>query len=101
MSNFFIKQKHLEKIISIFDKNCPKAEVWAYGSRVNGDAHDGSDLDLIVKNLSQCNISLNDLKNIIKESNIPFLVDIADFENIPDSFIEIINKNYIMIYPVK
>lgn len=42
-------------LTDIFDSYCPDAEIWAYGSRVNGDAHDGSDLDLTVKSFNSDN----------------------------------------------
>jgi predicted nucleotidyltransferase len=38
-------------IHGIFAIHLPDAEVLAYGSRVSGTAHDGSDLDLAVRNL--------------------------------------------------
>ncbi len=31
-----LKQKHLNELTEIFVKYCPNAEIWAYGSRVNG-----------------------------------------------------------------
>ena len=54
MDNLFIKEKHLKNLLLIFENYCPKAEIWAYGSRVDGRAHEGSDLDLCVKNLWRC-----------------------------------------------
>ncbi len=47
-----IEKKHLEELIKIFRTYCPLAEIWAYGSRVNGDSHSGSDLDLTVFNFN-------------------------------------------------
>ena len=44
-----LKEKHLQILLEIFEGYCPKAEIWAYGSRVYGDSHSGSDLDLVVK----------------------------------------------------
>ena len=41
-----LKEKHLQILLEIFEDYCPKAEIWAYGSRVHGDSHSGSDLDL-------------------------------------------------------
>ena len=49
---------------------CPDAEIWAYGSRLNGDAHSGSDLDLVVKDFHSKNAKLYELKNLFSESNI-------------------------------
>ena len=44
------------------------------------------------------NIKAFQLKEIISNSNIPFLVDIQEFDNLPKSFQEEILKNYIVIY---
>lgn len=45
MNKFFIKPYQQKILTDIFDVYCPNAEIWAYGSRVGGDAHSGSDLD--------------------------------------------------------
>ena len=40
-----LKQEYVECLHGIFEVHFPYVEVWAYGSRVGGDSHDGSDLD--------------------------------------------------------
>jgi hypothetical protein len=35
--------EHLALLLDILNRHAPQAEVWAYGSRVNGTGHDGSD----------------------------------------------------------
>ncbi|MBQ8459044.1 nucleotidyltransferase domain-containing protein [bacterium] len=97
MHNFFIKEKYLNELLSIFDKYCPKAEIMAYGSRVGGDCHEGSDLDLAIKNLD--GIYLFELKEILRNSDIPFLIDIVEFEKVPESFQKEILRKNITIYP--
>lgn len=99
VNKLFIKQKYLDELISIFDLRCPNAIIWAYGSRVNGDAHDGSDLDLVVKDFGNSDCYLYELKEYLKDSNIPFLIDIVEYKYIPESFQKEIEKNYIEIYP--
>ena len=42
-----IREKDKQSLITIFTSAQIPFEVWAYGSRVNGDAHIGSDLDQI------------------------------------------------------
>lgn len=96
MSELYIKPEHLQILKDIFTKYCPNAEIWAYGSRINGNAHQGSDLDLVVKNFNDENKKIYELQELIKESNIPFLVDINLYDNLPPSFQEEINKQYIV-----
>lgn len=100
MSRLFIDKEHLQVLIAIFDNYCPNATIYAYGSRLNGDAHSGSDLDLAVKDFGDDNCSLAELKEILSQSNIPFLVDISEFNLLPESFREEILKGNEIIYPV-
>ena len=37
--------KHRRALEALLRKPLPDVEVWAYGSRVNGRSHDGSDLN--------------------------------------------------------
>ena len=99
MNNLFIKEKYLDELLGIFKNYCPKAEIWAYGSRLNGDAHGGSDLDLAVKDFNDENSNIFDLRQILNDSNIPFLIDIFELEKLPLSFQDEIKKNYMVIFP--
>lgn len=99
MTNLFIDNKSLNILIDIFSSFCPNSEVFAYGSRINGKAHEGSDLDLVIKNFPK-DKNLYELKEILSESNVLFLTDINVYENLPDSFKKEIDKNNIKIFPV-
>lgn len=99
MNNIFLKDEHLAVLSEIFENYCPDAQIWAYGSRVAGDAHDGSDLDLTVIDFGDEKCSLAELKRILNDSNIPFLIDINEFKNLPESFQEEIRKKYVKIFP--
>jgi predicted nucleotidyltransferase len=64
-------------------------EIWAYGSRVRGDSHVGSDLDMVIRthDLSPLPaVELQAFKEACRESNIPILVDIMDWGRIPVAF---------------
>lgn len=98
MNKLLVKPEYLKILETIFQNYCPKAEIWAYGSRLNGDSHDGSDLDLVVKSFNEDKKYLFELKELINDSNIPFIVDIHEYENFPQSFQEEILKNYVVIF---
>ncbi len=98
MSRLFINPEYLKMLTDIFDKYCPHAEIWAYGSRVKGEAHAGSDLDLVIKDFHSDRAKLYELKELITGSNIPFLVDINEYNLLPKSFQGEIEKNYVVIY---
>ncbi len=93
-----VKQEYLEELKEIFNKYCPKAEIWAYGSRLKGDCHSGSDLDLVVKNFNEEDKYLYELKELLNDSDIPFLIDIQEFGYLPKSFQQEIEKSYIRIF---
>lgn len=93
-----LKPEDLKILTDIFQSYCPKAEIWAYGSRVNGESHDGSDLDLTVKSFNDEGCNIFELRDIINNSNIPFLTDIFEFDKLPESFQKEILKNYVVIF---
>lgn len=95
MNNLFIEPEYLRMLKDILNSYCPDADIWAYGSRVHGDAHSGSDLDLAVKDFHSETANLFELRELLSESNIPFIIDIHEFDKLPKSFQEEILKNYI------
>lgn len=97
MTELFIKPEYLKILKDIFNSYCPNAEIWAYGSRIKGEAHPGSDLDLVVKDFHDENKNIFELKELINNSNIPFIVDIQAFDRLPESFRKEIEKNYICL----
>lgn len=99
MSKLFVDSVNLKILTDIFSDFCPESEIFAYGSRINGRAHNCSDLDLTIKNFPKDKY-LFDLKEIISESDVTFLVDINIFENLPESFKKEIEKDNVKIYPV-
>lgn len=95
-----IKREYLDELQSIFCKYCPKAEIWAYGSRIKKDSHSGSDLDLAVKSFHDPDKSIAELWEILNDSDIPFLIDVHEFCSLPVSFQHEILKAYVQIFPV-
>jgi uncharacterized protein len=84
-----IRSKDLLALQAIFATVDLPFEVWAYGSRVSGEAHEGSDLDLVIRsqNLEKFPLSaLLGLKEKIQESNIPIVVELFDWARLPYSF---------------
>lgn len=85
---------HYAKMIrAILLKYIPDKVVWVYGSRINNQSHAGSDLDLVIKSsVTQGEVSA--LRAAFSDSNLPILVDILDWESIPDSFKSEIEKSH-------
>jgi predicted nucleotidyltransferase len=89
MQMFDLAPQHLTTLLELIKRYAPGAEVWAYGSRVTGGAHEASDVDLVLRNpadLTQAQVHLPELKAAIAESNLPVLVDVMDWARVPDEF---------------
>lgn len=84
-----LRQKDKQTLLQIFSVATFPMEVWAYGSRVSGNAHTGSDLDLVIRSQTKQILPadvLMELKDKITESNIPIVVELFDWARLPESF---------------
>jgi predicted nucleotidyltransferase len=90
-----LASRHLALVRDILSRYVPGNVVWAYGSRVKGTAHARSDLDIVVFGVSQRQRYA--LIDALDESNIPFIVQVLSWENIPDDFKEEIKKQYFVL----
>ncbi len=78
-------------------------EIWAYGSRVDGSAHEASDLDLVIRSHDLKPLHTSELqafKEAIQISNIPILVQVLDWARIPEVFHESILESYAILKPL-
>ena len=85
---------------ALLREHVPEAEVWAYGSRVNGESHEGSDLDLVLRSPTLEPIpgdQLADLAEAFEQSNIPILVQAHDWARLPESFHQEIERDYVVV----
>jgi predicted nucleotidyltransferase len=72
-------------------------KILVYGSRVSGEAHDTSDLDLAIisKDNKKLDIyKLEEFKERLRDSNIPILIQAIDWYRVPKSFHKNILSNY-------
>ncbi len=91
---------YLAQVKSLLKQHVPRAEVWAYGSRVGGTGHQASDLDLVVRNLAdlkQETPTIMNLKEAFIESDLPIRVDVLDWARIPDDFRHEIERAHVVI----
>lgn len=92
----------LQQVHSILNQHLPDAEILAYGSRVNGDYYDASDVDLAarfpatVEKLKRIT-RLDAAKEAFVESNLPIIVQIVDWDAIPQSFRDEILAGYVIV----
>ena len=85
---------------TLLREHLPDVDVWAYGSRVNGRAHDGSDLDLVLRGPGLEKIPSGRLaafEDAMRESNIPFLVEARDWARLPERFHREIEREHVVL----
>jgi len=101
MKKLNIAPGDLKTILELCNHWAPNYEIWAYGSRVKGASHSGSDLDLVIynpKNPDSLFHQLDALRQALHDSDIPFLIDIFDWSALPETFkTEILKTKVILI----
>ena len=81
-------------------RHLPGVEVWAFGSRMNGRSHDGSDLDLVLLGPGLRKIEtdrLTEFREALKETTIPFLIEVRDWAIQPDLFHRESEREHVVI----
>ena len=100
LSALQLRPVDLAALRELLARHCPQAEVWAYGSRVTGGAHDTSDLDLVLRNpsdLSQDVEGWDRLNEALQASDLPMLVDVHLWSRLPQAFHANIEAAYVVL----
>ncbi len=94
-----LPERDRKEVARILNTTAPGIEVWVYGSRINGTSYKMSDLDLVLRgrDLEPIDVTiLAAVRNAFSESNIPILVDVLDWAQIPESFRQEILTDYMV-----
>jgi predicted nucleotidyltransferase len=98
--NLDLPLRYLNTVRAILQQYVPDYDIWAYGSRVHGEAFDASDLDLVVRNPRQlwqpCD-RLVELRSAFLESDLPIRVDVVDWALLPPAFQHEIERGYVVV----
>ena len=99
--NMLLREKDKQQLLGIALRTIhTPIEIWAFGSRVNGSAHDTSDLDLVLRTQDLTplnNVELNNFKHALEQSTIPILIQVLDWAQIPRSFHHNIMQKYTVL----
>jgi predicted nucleotidyltransferase len=93
-----VSQRQL--LCTLLQTHVPHAQVWAYGSRVFGGGHEGSDLDLVLRNPAQLTAPCAGhvaLQEALQTSALPMLVDVHDWAQLPADFHRNIERGYVQL----
>ncbi len=88
-SSLMLREQDRAHLLALLAEHLPTVTAWAYGSRVNGDAHEASDLDLVLRTPNLAPIAIDALvnfKDALVNSNIPILVEARDWARLPVAF---------------
>jgi predicted nucleotidyltransferase len=90
-----LTKPQLETVLSILEAYIPDFEVRVFGSRYHGTAAKYSDLDLVLVGEKKLDFAaLSKIRDAFEESNLPFRVDVLDWNAITPNFQKIIADGY-------
>ncbi|NLK63365.1 MAG: nucleotidyltransferase domain-containing protein [Fusobacteria bacterium] len=92
------KEEELKYIVDTINKYISNCEIRVFGSRIKGNSKKYSDIDLAIvteKKIEWCIIGK--IKDEFAESELPYRVDVLDWNGIDENFRKIIDKKYIII----
>ena len=95
-----LPRRYRDQIEALLHEHVPGVAVWAYGSRVNSQSHEASDLDLVLRGPDLKRIpsdQLADLNAALEDSNVPIIVQIHDWARLPESFHREIEQAYVVM----
>jgi predicted nucleotidyltransferase len=74
------------------------ASIYIYGSRAKGNARKNSDLDILVRGNTQISLrQLAYLNDYYMESDIPYLVDVHDYNATSKAFLQSVKDDFAVI----
>jgi predicted nucleotidyltransferase len=82
-----LSERHRKLLIDLLAIHVPEARVWAYGSRVSGSAHEGSDLDIVLLHKTTREVAVDgkhELIDAIEQSLLPMLIDVSEWCYLPE-----------------
>lgn len=98
MNSLALTEQELQIVKTILQKCVPNYPVWAFGSRVKGNAKTYSDLDLAIITEAPLTFSERaDLQEAFSESDLIWKVDIVDWATTSKNFRDIIQAQYVEI----
>lgn len=95
MTDILLSESERRIVQSILQTHCKNTKVFAFGSRVKGNAKPYSDLDLVIKADNVLDLSdIACLKDEFCHSDLIFKVDICDWQSLDDDFKKALKMNW-------
>jgi type I restriction enzyme S subunit len=94
-----VADEHLRFLLDEIERYIPHATVWVFGSRITGSQRRTSDLDLAVHcDKESAKKDLPRLNEVFIESDLPFKVQILDYNRLPENMQGNIKEKYAVLY---
>ncbi len=93
MKKYGLEDRHFKILKEIFRDKKP----YIFGSRIRGSHKKFSDIDLCLKEDISI-FELADLEDKLRESDLPFKVDVVRFSKSDDDFVESIEKDLRLLF---
>lgn len=100
LSRLLLSDRHLHTLQALLVQYAPGAEVWAYGSRVTGGAHEGSDLDLVLRHSDDPTREpegWRECTEALQNSTLPMLIEVHLWSYLPEAFHRNIEAGYVVV----
>ncbi|MEW5682145.1 MAG: nucleotidyltransferase domain-containing protein [Pseudomonadota bacterium] len=86
-----VSDSEWQQVSAILKRHLPNNEVWAFGSRVKGNAKAYSDLDLAIITDTPLPLALlAEIAEAFSESDLPWKVDLVDWATTSERFRQVI-----------
>ena len=86
-------------VVSLLTRYLSGTEVWAFGSRTNGNATRTSDLDLVAFTDTEQAGLIQSAREAFEASDLRFRVDLLEWQEVPESFREEIRRRHVVLTP--
>ena len=93
-----ISDSEWQQVSDILQRYLPQYEVWAFGSRVKGNAKPYSDLDLAIISDTPLPLALlAEVAEAFSESDLPWKVDLVDWATTSERFRQVIAEQKLLV----
>ena len=95
-----LADRHTAQLERLLVIHVPEAEVWVFCSCIHGSAHEGSDLDLVLRNPNVSTTEVagwGDLIEALQESSLPIPIEVHDWAHLPVAFRDEVKRDYVVL----
>ncbi len=89
-----LEEKYITLIRLHVNKYLPQAQIFLFGSRAKNTNKEFSDIDIAIKDQNLNQNIIAKIKFELEESDIPYKIDVADYNDLPQNIVEEFGDNF-------